>query len=154
MSMQTEQEARWLGGYRQVIVVILLLIITVTLVQRYQRYTEEAQRLNLNLLGQQFAERVQRLHGLWLDELRPDTLHSGGQAWHFDARGWPIGLWPLGSSSDNCRRLWASLMGESGAQLSELLFLASPDGDGCEVGLHDNWLIYQFSDGRVSQREE
>jgi hypothetical protein len=29
--------------------------------------------------------------------------------------------------------------------------LASLDGEGCQFGWENNWLIYQFSDGRVHQ---
>ncbi|MGL5498956.1 MAG: hypothetical protein ACRDCQ_18605, partial [Aeromonas sobria] len=71
MSRQTQQDDRWLAGYRQVAAVILLLVIVATLVRSYQSNREEAQQLTLTLLGEQFAERAQRLHGRWLDERRP-----------------------------------------------------------------------------------
>ncbi|MFQ2921008.1 hypothetical protein ACK3YF_17485 [Aeromonas allosaccharophila] len=152
MSRQTQQDDRWLTGYRRIAVVILLMVIVATLVRSYQVHREEAQQLVLTLLGEQFAERAQRLHGLWLDERRPDTLHSAGQGWQFDARGWPLGLVPLQSPSENCRQLWLALVGEMDGGMPPLQVLARPDGSGCEMGWDGYWLIYQFSDGRVMKK--
>ncbi|MGL4890895.1 MAG: hypothetical protein ACRC52_08880, partial [Aeromonas veronii] len=95
MSRQTQQDDRWLTGYRRIAMIILLMVIVATLVRSYQGHREEAQQLTLTLLGEQFAERAQRLHGIWLDERRPQTLHAAGKRWQFDARGWPLGLVPL-----------------------------------------------------------
>ncbi|HHQ4555392.1 TPA: hypothetical protein ACSPZ7_003596 [Aeromonas veronii] len=152
MSRQTQQDDRWLTGYRRIAVVILLMVIVATLVRSYHVYREEAQQLALTLLGEQFAERAQRLHGLWLDERRPDTLHSAGQGWQFDERGWPLGLVPLQSPSENCRQLWLALVGETDGGMPPLQVLARPDGSGCEMGWDGYWLIYQFSDGRVMKK--
>ncbi|MEV3813085.1 hypothetical protein [Aeromonas allosaccharophila] len=152
MSRQTQQDDRWLIGYRRIAVVILLMVIVATLVRSYQVHREEAQQLALTLLGEQFAERAQRLHGLWLDERRPDTLHSSGQSWQFDARGWPLGLLPLQSPSENCRQLWLALVGETDGGMPPLQVLARSDGSGCEMGWDGYWLIYQFSDGRVMKK--
>ncbi|WP_042057140.1 hypothetical protein [Aeromonas allosaccharophila] len=152
MSRQTQQDDRWLTGYRRIAVVILLMVIVATLVRSYQVHREEAQQLALTLLGEQFAERAQRLHGLWLDERRPDTLHSAGQGWQFDERGWPLGLLPLQSPSENCRQLWLTLVGETDGGMPPLQVLARPDGSGCEMGWDGYWLIYQFSDGRVMKK--
>ena len=152
MSRQTQQDDRWLTGYRRIAVVILLMVIIATLVRSYQVHREEAQQLALTLLGEQFAERAQRLHGLWLDERRPDTLHSAGQGWQFDERGWPLGLLPLQSPSENCRQLWLALVGEMDGGMPPLQVLARPDGSGCEMGWDGYWLIYQFSDGRVMKK--
>lgn len=152
MSRQTQQDDRWLTGYRRIAVVILLMVIIATLVRSYLVHREEAQQLALTLLGEQFAERAQRLHGLWLDERRPDTLHSAGQGWQFDERGWPLGLVPLQSPSENCRQLWLALVGETDGGMPPLQFLARPDGSGCEMGWDGYWLIYQFSDGRVMKK--
>ena len=152
MSRQTQQDDRWLTGYRRIAVVILLMVIVATLVRSYQVHREEAQQLALTLLGEQFAERAQRLHGLWLDERRPDTLHSAGQGWQFDERGWPLGLVPLQSPSENCRQLWLALVGEMDGGMPPLQVLARPDGSGCEMGWDGYWLIYQFSDGRVMKK--
>ena len=152
MSRQTQQDDRWLTGYRRIAVMILLMVIVATLVRSYQVHREEAQQLALTLLGEQFAERAQRLHGLWLDERRPDTLHSAGQGWQFDERGWPLGLLPLQSPSENCRQLWLALMGETKGGMPPLQVLARPDGSGCEMGWDGYWLIYQFSDGRVMKK--
>ncbi|QPR54250.1 hypothetical protein [Aeromonas allosaccharophila] len=152
MSRQTQQDDRWLTGYRRIAVMILLMVIVATLVRSYQVHREEAQQLALTLLGEQFAERAQRLHGLWLDERRPDTLHSAGQGWQFDERGWPLGLVPLQSPSENCRQLWLTLVGETDGGMPPLQVLARPDGSGCEMGWDGYWLIYQFSDGRVMKK--
>ncbi|WP_429022525.1 hypothetical protein [Aeromonas allosaccharophila] len=152
MSRQTQQDDRWLTGYRRIAVVILLMVIVATLVRSYQVHREEAQQLALTLLGEQFAERAQRLHGLWLDERRPDTLHHAGQGWQFDERGWPLGLLPLQSPSENCRQLWLALVGETDGGMPPLQVLARPDGSGCEMGWDGYWLIYQFSDGRVMKK--
>lgn len=152
MSRQTQQDDRWLTGYRRIAVMILLMVIVATLVRSYQVHREEAQQLALTLLGEQFAERAQRLHGLWLDERRPDTLHSAGQGWQFDERGWPLGLLPLQSPSENCRQLWLTLVGETDGGMPPLQVLARPDGSGCEMGWDGYWLIYQFSDGRVMKK--
>lgn len=152
MSRQTQQDDRWLAGYRQIAAVILLLVIVATLVRSYQSNREEAQQLTLTLLGEQFAERAQRLHGRWLDERRPPVLHVVGKGWQFDARGWPLGLVPLQSPSENCRQLWLALVGETDGGMPPLQFLASPDGSGCEMGWDGYWLFYQFADGRVIKK--
>ncbi|WP_429195836.1 hypothetical protein [Aeromonas veronii] len=152
MSRQAVQDDRWLGGYRRIAVVILLMIIVATLARTYQHNREEAQQLTLTLLGVQFAERAQRLHGIWLDERRPQTLHVAGKGWQFDARGWPLGLVPLQSPSENCRQLWLALMGETKGGVPPLQVLARPDGSGCEMGWDGYWLVYQFSDGRVMKK--
>ncbi len=152
MSRQTQQDDRWLAGYRQVAAVILLLVIVATLVRSYQSNREEAQQLTLTLLGEQFAERAQRLHGRWLDERRPPVLRVVGKGWQFDARGWPLGLVPLQSPSENCRSLWLALVGETDSGLPPLQFLASSDGSGCEIGWDSYWLFYQFADGRVIKK--
>lgn len=152
MSRQTQQDDRWLAGYRQIAVVILLLVIVATLVRSYQSNREEAQQLTLTLLGEQFAERAQRLHGRWLDERRPPVLRVVGKGWQFDARGWPLGLVPLQSPSENCRQLWLALVGETDSGLPPLQFLASSDGSGCEIGWDNYWLFYQFADGRVIKK--
>lgn len=152
MSRQSEHEGRWLAGYQRIAVVILLLVIVATLVRNYQVHREQAQQLALTLLGERFAERVQRLHGVWLDERRPQTLHVAGKGWQFDARGWPLGLVPLQSPSENCRQLWLALVGERESGIPPLQFLASPDGSGCEMGFDGYWLVYQFSDGRVIKK--
>lgn len=152
MSRQTQQDDRWLAGYRQVAAVILLLVIVATLVRSYQSNREEAQQLTLTLLGEQFAERAQRLHGRWLDERRPPVLRVVGKGWQFDARGWPLGLVPLQSPSENCRQLWLALVGETDGGLPPLQFLASSDGSGCEIGWDGYWLFYQFADGRVIKK--
>lgn len=151
MSRQSQQDDRWLAGYRRIAVVILLLVIGATLVRSYQGSREEAQQLALTLLGDKFAERVQRLHGLWLDERRPQTLYVAGKGWQFDSRGWPLGPVPLGSPSENCRQLWLALMGEIQDGVPALHFLARADGSGCEIGWDAYWLFYHFSDGRVSK---
>ncbi|MGY3915176.1 hypothetical protein [Aeromonas australiensis] len=152
MSRQSEHDGRWLAGYRRIAVVILLLVIVATLVRSYQVHREQAQQLALTLLGERFAERVQRLHGVWLDERRPQTLHVAGKGWQFDARGWPLGLVPLQSPSENCRQLWLALVGERESGIPPLQFLARPDGSGCEMGFDGYWLVYQFSDGRVIKK--
>ncbi|MGE6134327.1 hypothetical protein [Aeromonas salmonicida] len=138
MNRQSQQDDRWLGGYRRMAVLILLLIMVATLA------------LSLTLLGEQFAERVQRLHGLWLDQRRPAVLHADGVAWQFDARGWPLGVDALLAPSENCRQLWLSIIGTQSQALPPLQAMASRDGTGCEFGWEDNWLIYQFYDGRVT----
>ncbi|WP_439831714.1 hypothetical protein [Aeromonas veronii] len=152
MSRQTQQDDRWLAGYRRIAVIVLLMVIVTTLVHSYQINREEAQQLSLTLLGEQFAERAQRLHGIWLDERRPQTLHVAGKGWQFDARGWPLGLVPLQSPSENCRQLWLALMGEMKGGMPPLQVLARPDGNGCEMGWDGYWLVYQFSDGRVMKK--
>ncbi|MGH1391641.1 MAG: hypothetical protein ACRAUZ_15990 [Aeromonas jandaei] len=149
MSRQTQQDDRWLTGYRRIAVIILLMVIVATLVRSYQDHREEAQQLTLTLLGEQFAERAQRLHGIWLDERRPQILHVADKGWQFDARGWPLGLVPLQSPSADCRQLWLALMGEPQEELPPLQFLARADGSGCDIGWDGYWLFYQFSDGRV-----
>jgi len=152
MSRQSEQDDRWLAGYRRIAVVILLLVIVATLVRSYQGNREEAQQLTLTLLGERFAERAQRLHGIWLDERRPQVVHVAGQRWQFDARGWPLGPAPLNAPSENCRQLWLALVGEREGGVPPLQFLARPDGGGCEIGWDGYWLIYQYSDGRVFKK--
>ncbi|WP_421321677.1 hypothetical protein [Aeromonas veronii] len=152
MNRQTQQDDRWLTGYRRIAVIILLMVIVATLVRSYQGHREEAQQLTLTLLGEQFAERAQRLHGIWLDERRPQTLHVAGKRWQFDARGWPLGLVPLQSPSENCRQLWLALMGETEGGMPPLQVLTRPDGSGCEMGWDGYWLVYQFSDGRVMKK--
>ena len=133
-------------------VLILLLIMVATLAQSYRSHRAEALALSLTLLGEQFAERVQRLHGLWLDQRRPAVLHADGVAWQFDARGWPLGVDALLAPSENCRQLWLALVGETDGGMPPLQVLARPDGSGCEMGWDGYWLIYQFSDGRVMKK--
>ncbi|MGL5815558.1 MAG: hypothetical protein ACRCYW_19850 [Aeromonas sp.] len=149
MSRQSEQDERWLGGYRRIAAVILLLVIIATLAMSYRNHREQALAVSLSLLGEQFAERVQRLHGLWLDERRPAVLHAQGVAWQFDERGWPLGVVPLQSPSDDCRGLWVTLIGDRGQNLPPLQALASQDGGGCEFGWEAQRLLYRFGDGRV-----
>jgi hypothetical protein len=152
VNRQSQHDDRWLGGYRRIAVLILLLIIVATLAQSYRTHRAEALALSLALLGEQFAERAQRLHGLWLDQRRPASLYVDGLAWQFDDRGWPIGAGSLRAPSENCRQLWLSIIGTQRQDLPPLHALASRDGGGCEFGWEDNWLIYQFSDGRVLQK--
>ena len=152
MSRQSQQDEHWLGGYRRLAAVILLLIIVATLARSYLVHREEALAVSLTLLGEQFAERVQRLHGLWLEQRRPALLHVDGVAWQFDERGWPLGAGTVMTPSDNCRWLWEQLIGKAASTQPPVQALASLDGEGCEFGWENNWLIYQFSDGRVRQK--
>jgi len=131
---------------------LLLLVILATLALSYRNHREEALAVSLSLLGEQFAERIQRLHGLWLDQRRPEQVYAQGVAWQFDKRGWPLGVLPLQSPSDNCRQLWLTLLGQEAQSMPTLQVLASRDGGGCEFGWETNWLIYRFSDGRVVLR--
>ncbi|WP_349920703.1 hypothetical protein [Aeromonas veronii] len=149
MSRQSEQDERWLGGYRRLAAVILLLVIIATLAMSYRSHREQALAVSVTLLGEQFAERVQRLHGRWLDERRPEVLHAEGVAWQFDERGWPLGVLPLQSPSDDCRQLWLTLIGDGGQNLPPLEALVSRDGRGCEYGWETQRLHYRFGDGRV-----
>ncbi|MEB6608137.1 hypothetical protein [Aeromonas sanarellii] len=151
MSRQSEQDQRWLGGYRRMVVLVLLLVILATLATSYRSHREEALAVSLSLLGEQFAVRVQRLHGRWLDERRPVVLHAEGLAWQFDDRGWPLAVLPLGSPSENCRRLWLALIGPEDRALPAWQALASRDGGGCEFGWEGQWLSYRFRDGRVGK---
>ncbi|MDN6867704.1 hypothetical protein ACVDHI_11390 [Aeromonas sp. 25-248] len=149
MSRQSEQDERWLGGYRRLIACILLLVILATLALSYRSHREAALAVSLTLLGEQFAERVQGLHGRWLDERRPAVLYAEGRAWQFDGRGWPLAVLPLQSPSENCRGLWSALLGQEALSMPTLQVLASPDGEGCEFGWEANWLIYRFADGSL-----
>ena len=149
MSRQSEQDERWLGGYRRMIACLLLLVILATLALSYRSHREEALAVSLSLLGEQFAERAQRLHGRWPDERRPEVLHAEGVAWQFDGRGWPLAVLPLQSPSANCRQLWLRLIGPEDPGLPSWQALASQHGDGCEFGWEGHWLRYRFGDGRV-----
>ena len=149
MSRQSEQDERWLGGYRRMVACLLLLVILATLALSYRSHREEALAVSLSLLGEQIAERAQRLHGRWLDERRPEVLHAEGVAWQFDGRGWPLAVLPLQSPSANCRQLWLRLIGPEDPGLPSWQALASQHGDGCEFGWEGHWLFYRFSDGRV-----
>ncbi len=141
-----------MGSYRRLAVGILLLIMVATLARSYLVHREEALAVSLTLLGEQFAERAQRLHGLWLDQRRPAVLHADGMAWQFDERGWPLGAGTVMTPSENCRWLWEQLIGKAASTQPPVQALASLDGEGCEFGWENNWLIYQFSDGRVRQK--
>ncbi|PKD22632.1 MSHA biogenesis protein MshF2 [Aeromonas hydrophila] len=141
-----------MGSYRRLAVGILLLIMVATLARSYLVHREEALAVSLSLLGEQFAERAQRLHGLWLDQRRPAVLHADGIAWQFDERGWPLGAGTVITPSENCRWLWEQLIGTAASTQPPVQALASLDGEGCEFGWENNWLIYQFSDGRVRQK--
>jgi len=141
-----------LGSYRRLAVGILLLIMVATLARSYLVHREEALAVSLTLLGEQFAERAQRLHGLWLDQRRPAALHVDGMAWQFDERGWPLGAGTVMTPSENCRWLWEQLIGKAASTQPPVQALASLDGEGCQFGWENNWLIYQFSDGRVRQK--
>jgi hypothetical protein len=152
VSRQSQQDERWLGSYRRLAVGILLLIMVATLARSYLVHREEALAVSLTLLGEQFAERAQRLHGLWLDQRRPAVLHADGMAWQFDERGWPLGAGTVMTPSENCRWLWEQLIGTAASTQPPVQALASLDGEGCEFGWENNWLIYQFSDGRVRQK--
>lgn len=152
MSRQSLQDEHWLGSYRRLAVGILLLIMVATLARSYLVHREEALAVSLTLLGEQFAERAQRLHGLWLDQRRPAVLHADGMAWQFDERGWPLGAGTVMTPSENCRWLWEQLIGTAASTQPPVQALASLDGEGCEFGWENNWLIYQFSDGRVQQK--
>ncbi|HAU4898431.1 hypothetical protein NAT02_16585 [Aeromonas hydrophila] len=152
MSRQSQQDERWLGSYRRLAVGILLLIMVATLARSYLVQREEALAVSLTLLGEQFAERAQRLHGLWLDQRRPAVLHADGIAWQFDERGWPLGAGTVMTPSENCRWLWEQLIGTAASTQPPVQALASLDGEGCQFGWENNWLIYQFSDGRVQQK--
>ncbi|ASX10315.1 hypothetical protein CKOHBEJN_00358 [Aeromonas hydrophila] len=152
MSRQSLQDEHWLGSYRRLAVGILLLIMVATLARSYLVHREEALAVSLTLLGEQFAERAQRLHGLWLDQRRPAVLHADGMAWQFDERGWPLGAGTVMTPSENCRWLWEQLIGTAASTQPPVQALASLDGEGCQFGWENNWLIYQFSDGRVRQK--
>lgn len=152
MSRQSQQDDHWLGSYRRLAVGILLLIMVATLARSYLVHREEALAVSLTLLGEQFAERAQRLHGLWLDQRRPAVLHADGMAWQFDERGWPLGAGTVMTPSENCRWLWEQLIGTAASTQPPVQSLASLDGEGCQFGWENNWLIYQFSDGRVRQK--
>ena len=152
MSRQSQQDDHWLGSYRRLAVGILLLIMVATLARSYLVHREEALAVSLTLLGEQFAERAQRLHGLWLDQRRPAVLHADGMAWQFDERGWPLGAGTAMTPSENCRWLWEQLIGTTASTQPPVQALASLDGEGCEFGWENNRLIYQFSDGRVQQK--
>ena len=152
MSRQSEQDERWLGGYRRMVACLLLLVILATLALSYRSHREEALAVSLSLLGEQFAERAQRLHGLSLEQRRPAVLHADGMAWQFDERGWPLGAGTVMTPSENCRWLWEQLIGTAASTQPPVQALASLDGEGCEFGWENNWLIYQFSDGRVRQK--
>lgn len=141
-----------MGSYRRLAVGILLLIMVATLARSYLVHREEVLAVSLTLLGEQFAERAQRLHGLWLDQRRPAVLHADGMAWQFDERGWPLGAGTVMTPSENCRWLWEQLIGTAASTQPPVQALASLDGEGCEFGWENNWLIYQFSDGRVRQK--
>ncbi len=141
-----------MGSYRRLAVGILLLIMVATLARSYLVHREEALAISLTLLGEQFAERAQRLHGLWLDQRRPAVLHADGMAWQFDERGWPLGAGTAMTPSENCRWLWEQLIGTTASTQPPVQALASLDGEGCQFGWENNWLIYQFSDGRVQQK--
>lgn len=157
MSKQAQQDDRWLAGYRYIAAGILLMVMMAMLVRVYQGHRTQAPRVTLDLLGIQFAERVQRLHGRWLDERRPTLLYASGQEWLFDDRGWPLGRQPHQSPSEHCRQLWWSVVGDEAAvkgRLPPLQFLVHPDGSGCDIGWDGTWLVYQFSDGRVTKRFE
>jgi hypothetical protein len=147
MSRQGEQDARWLSGYRLVAAILVLLAIIATLVGGYQRHREQALATSLTLLGEQFAERVQRLHGRWLDERRPARLHAEGQIWQFDERGWPLGMAPLVSPSADCQQLWQGAMGS--LQPGNLALQFRGMTGGCLMGIESHWLYYRFADGRV-----
>jgi len=127
---------------------ILLLVILATLALSYRSHRDAALAVSLSLLGEQFAERAQRLHGRWLDERRPAVLHAEGRAWQFDGRGWPLAVLPPGSPSENCRQLWLALLGHDEG-LSSWQALASEGGGGCEFGQEGHWLHYSFTNGRV-----
>ena len=152
MSRQSQQDEHWLGSCRRLAVGILLLIMVATLARSYLVHREEALAVSLTLLGEQFAERAQRLHGLWLDQRRPAVLHVDGMAWQFDERGWPLGAGTVMTPSENCRWLWEQLIGTTASTQPPVQALASLDGEGCQFGWENNWLIYQFSDGRVHQK--
>ncbi|MFQ2274817.1 hypothetical protein [Aeromonas hydrophila] len=152
MSRQSQQDDHWLESYRRLAVGILLLIMVATLARSYLVHREEALAVSLTLLGEQFAERAQRLHGLWLDQRRPAVLHADGMAWQFDERGWPLGAGTAMTPSENCRWLWEQLIGTTASTQPPVQALASLDGEGCQFGWENNWLIYQFSDGRVQQK--
>ncbi|OSP53307.1 hypothetical protein B7G55_01835 [Aeromonas hydrophila] len=152
MSRQSQQDEHWLRSYRRLAVGILLLIMVATLARSYLVHREEALAVSLTLLGEQFAERAQRLHGLWLDQRRPAVLHADGMAWQFDERGWPLGAGTVMTPSENCRWLWGQLIGTAASTQPPVQALASQDGEGCQFGWENNWLIYQFSDGRVQQK--
>ncbi|MEA9440215.1 hypothetical protein VCX45_05770 [Aeromonas caviae] len=151
MSRQSEQDERWLGGYRRLIACILLLVILATLALSYRNHREAALAVSLTLLGEQFAERVHGLHGRWLDERRPAVLYAEGRAWQFDGRGWPLAVLPRQSPSADCRQLWLALLGHDEGLLSWQA-LASEGGGGCEFGQEGHWLHYSFTDGRVVAR--
>ncbi|GJC18812.1 hypothetical protein [Aeromonas caviae] len=151
MSRQSEQDERWLGGYRRLIACILLLVILATLALSYRSHREAALAVSLTLLGEQFAERVQGLHGRWLDERRPAVLYAEGRAWQFDGRGWPLAVLPRQSPSADCRQLWLALLGHDEG-LSSWQALASEGSGGCEFGQEGHWLHYSFTDGRVVAR--
>lgn len=152
MSRQSEQDDRWLGGYRRALAAVLLLVIIASLALSYRNHREQALAVSLSLLGEQFAERAQRLHGLWLDQRRPAVLHAQGVAWQFDERGWPLAVLPRGSPSADCHRLWMRLIGQQGQGLPPLQALASLDGGGCEFGWEGHWLSYRYGDGRVLKK--
>ena len=149
MSRQSEQDERWLGGTRRLTACVLLLVIIATLALSYRTHRAEALAVSLSLLGEQFAERAQRLHGRWLDERRPEVLHAEGGAWRSEGGGGPLGVLPLQSPPANCRQLWLTLIGPEDPGLPSWQALASQHGDGCEFGWEGHWLFYRFSDGRV-----
>lgn len=148
MSRQGEQDIRWLSGYRLLAAILVLLVIIATLVGGYHRHRDQALATSLALLGEQFAERMQRLHGRWLEERRPAQFHAQGQVWQFSERGWPLGLAPLITPSSDCQQLWQSVMGSSSLGNLPLQFRGMAGG--CLIGAESHWLHYRFADGRVS----
>lgn len=151
MSREEQISWHWLSGYRLAVTVIVMLLLMGTLARVYLRQREAALETAMATQAGQFAERAQRLHGLWLEQRHPPQVFAEGQLWLLSQEGWPQAVAERRNPSEDCLRLWQALIGSELAG-EPVTGLALTDGSGCEWSLAAAHWRYDWQDGRVTER--
>ncbi|MGN5139061.1 hypothetical protein ACTG15_13680 [Aeromonas sp. 164P] len=149
MSQEERQIWRWRRGLRLVVALIVWLILLGVLVGSYQQQRDAVQQTSLARLSGHFAERAQRLHGLWLINRRPPQLLAEGVWWHFGSSGWPIGVGDRQEGDGDCQALWQQLIGVARIDGEPLQVTALPAAAGCGWSLGERHWHYRWQGGEV-----
>lgn len=144
-----KDRGNWRKGLKLTVAGTLMLVLMSALVRSYFDQRDGALEAAMQALSSQFAERAQRLHGVWLMEQRPASVRVEGRLWRFSAQGWPQGVDTDKSPSEECQALWLALVERADLDGEPLQWLALQSGTGCEFRLGDSRWIYYWQDGHV-----
>lgn len=130
-------------------VLILLLIMVATLAQSYRSHRAEALALSLTLLGSSLPSGYKgcTVSG-WISAVPPSCMQMGWPGNSMPGAGhWVLmRCWPLRKIAvSSGRHYWHTEPGPAAVAGH-----GEPRWHGCEFGWEDNWLLYQFYDGRVT----